>query len=212
MNKLLKKAVLILGLSALGVTSVFAASTVPEVNTSITIENNAVLTDEIIITDSEGNTLPVYKVVDPEVIDALNKETRTTIYDYYENLNWSVGQGSTKKGSQVIIGKGEPLYVHDARWNSGVSIHLGITDGSNHYYSSLGSGSFNGKITAQATGTYQFYVKNNGYDGTINFKGWLDGYPARYRDELDSTELPEIESADGTNLTVYKATGSDYMN
>lgn len=139
-------------------------------------------------------------------------EWRVNIQDYYKHIDWTIHQNKTSKAESVTIGKGEALYINDARWDKGEQILLGITDGTDEYVSSYSNGSFNGKVTVTKTNTYQFMVKYTGFNDSIDFLGFLTGYPWRMGEAVlqkaesnyGLTDGVIIETSEGVKLPVYK--------
>lgn len=173
MNKLFKKFLLLSSLTFLLATPVMAETiSSTEISSSVSIK----LTDDVVLTDMEGNTYPVYEVINLDSNASLNVDTDLLAGDIYENFSWSIKANKQQETDTFYLYKGDKLYINDVVWNKNSPIHLGITNGSKNYYSDLSSGSFNGYLTAKESSSFSFYIKNVGYD-TISANGFITGYP-----------------------------------
>lgn len=171
MKKLLKKVVFVLGIT-LSIGSPLL--TAPILAEQLEMKPEFRVTDDIVLTDSEGNTYPVYEVFEENESTSYNLGDR--LGNVYEHMNWTIESNDEEHTNSMLLGSQEKLYINEARWDAGQPIHLGITNGSKRYYSNLSSGSFNGYFTVKTSDTYTFYVKNIGYD-TISFMGFITNYP-----------------------------------
>lgn len=81
----------------------------------------------------------------------------------YKRIDWTIAPDKTKKTDKLVLRQGEKVYFNNVKWEAGVPIHIGISNGSQEFYSSLNSGYFNEPITVEQDGTYYFYIKNVGY-------------------------------------------------